>query len=276
MRFLALVAVLIASALFATSALGSLQEKSSSKPSIPWELDRDGLRQWVKVDVECKACEAEGVQDCQRCKSSCAECNKKHLATCRSCGGSKKQYNPLKEMICPFCDGSALWQCPACNGKGKYGVVGGGKKDQDCGPCKEKGHLKCGVCKGKRRIPVVKPAGGLEKASMKSLAATTKEIELAISNLKDFSPRGDESDDRKEFEKAIKRVKSQLPAFKTIDKMMDGSMKALRGQASYVGYEEWVAGELDKLRDRSIAYMKTQQALIQVCQERLEFNETVR
>jgi len=61
MKLPALLVALLISALFASSALGSLQQKSSDKPEIPWELDRDGLRQWTKVEVECKSCKGEGV-----------------------------------------------------------------------------------------------------------------------------------------------------------------------------------------------------------------------
>ena len=277
MRLPALLAVLFISALFATPALGSLQEKKTSdRPSIPWELDRDGLRQWVKVEVECTDCDEDGKQKCQRCNSICVECNKKHQATCRTCGGRHEQYNPLEEMICPFCVGSGLWQCPACNGKGSYGVVGGSKKGQDCGPCDETGQLKCGVCKGKRRIGAVKPPGGLAKASMKSLDDTTEKLVEAIAALKSLKLRGDESDHRKKFDKAIKKANSYLAGLKSLSKLMDVSMKSLRGQSSYIGYEAWVARELYRMRSRSIAYMESQIVLIQVVRERLEFNESVR
>ena len=53
-------------------------------------------------------------------------------------------------------------------------------------------------------------------------------------------------------------------------------LKALRGQAAYVGYEDWVSAELHLIRLRSIAYIRSQIALIEVCNERIEFNETVR
>jgi len=268
------------SALFAGSALAAWQDKQPPKPEIPWELDRDGLRQWTEVDVDCKTCRGEGTQNCVRCKQRsmpvCAECDKEGEAVCRDCGGDGKQYDPLDEMICPFCDGSGLWECPGCNGKGSYGVVGGGRKPQDCGPCDESGSIECGVCKGKRHIAVVKPAGGLAKASNKALADATEDLQETIRNLKEYSPRGVESDDRKEFDKAIKKGKKKLPGLKTLGKLMDGSMKAMRALAQYVGYEEWVANEFRRFRIRSIAYIESQLALIEVCKQRNDFNEAAR
>ena len=265
----------------APGAIGQDKAPTDDPAAGLWELDRDGLRQWIDLDAECEPCGGEGERLCERCKGgaskNCVECGGNRIAVCRSCGGDGKQYDPMVEMICPYCDGSALWTCPACYGEGSYSVTGGSRQGQRCGPCKQVGFLECKACKGKRRFAALKVGGGKPgKASTQSVEKTREVLQESIAMLKDFHPSGRESDDRKELDAALKKASRNLPGLKDVKKLFDADMKALRGQAQYVGYERYLIKEFKLFRKRSIRMMEKQLVVLALCDRRLDFNQRAR
>jgi len=246
-----------------------------------WEIDRDGLRQWAKFEADCEPCNGSGKAPCQQCTDApiddCAKCKGKAMAKCRDCGGKGEQYHPLEEMVCPYCSGSALWACPCCRGKGSYEVVGGSKDGVRCGPCKATGALKCEACKGKRKIPMLKAGGGaIAKASEESLERARTVVEDAIAAFKGLEPTARESDNTELYEQAIDGTSKNLPVFKKVTKMLESTVKALRDQENYVGYETWLAIEYRRISACSIKMLEAQLEALDLCRQRLDFNRQVR
>ena len=98
----------------------------------------------------------------------------------------------------------------------------------------------------------------------------------AHDKLGDYKPWGKESDDVKDFDVAIKKSLSTLPALKQMQKMRSSSMKALRVSQAYVSYETELVIELSRFSKRSRKLLADQIKLIDACNERLEHNERKR
>lgn len=263
----------------ASAAPSTDKTEAATKRIAEWELDEDGLRQWKEAPKDCGRCDASGKTECERCdggsEPECGEC-KKGKAKCRGCGGKGKGFDPLEEMICSYCDGSALWSCGNCDGDGTFQVTGGSKKGQKCGPCGGSGSFKCEACKGKRFVNVAKVGRRIKDAKESQLETAREKISEALGRLKRFKPGGDEVDNRRQFEAAVKDARGVLPGLKNSGKLVEVGIKALRGSAQYVGYERMIQVEFKRYRDKTQQFLGHQMSLIDECLEVAKFNHKIK
>lgn len=257
---------------------------AQNRPKIPapelqreWEVDADGARQWKPYDVTCTHCKGAKSHVCENCKDVklpiCLECDGTQRATCRTCAGTGKMPDPLVELTCPYCWGSTWYRCGLCNSFGSFTVA---DKEVKCGACKQQGLLTCVACDGHRRVPVMKVGRkGPGEAKVKDLREALASLEEALAALEQFEPDGNPSRSAKAFAKTLDAVERDLKVTKGAQEMLESVLKGVKSYgAGYANYEDRLIHQFFVFKDRTVYLLQHQIALVKLCIELAEFNET--
>jgi hypothetical protein len=162
-----------------------------------------------------------------------------------------------------------------CGGGGRL-RIDKAKQFSACPACRGEGGFKCGGCSGNRLVEVASLKPSLKEANAATLGKALTPTEQALKDLDAFTATGGEVVVRKEVKALVKILEGAQavhPAVKRMIKAFEDYMSKTYAGSNFQGEEEMYSNAMKLVKENTVAYLKHQKRMMELCLKRAEANE---